>query len=103
MDPHYSRALDEIYRLRIALANEANHVENMATLVTFPRGQRVIALAMVERMRLAARGETQRAYGLLDSAFHKVLLRSAGAPETLTRWQWEHQDDTAQGRAAHSG
>lgn len=90
MDPHYSRALDEIYRLRVALANEANHVENMLTLATFPRGQRIIARAAVERMRRAARGETAQAYQEI-MPFRQPLLRSAGAPETLTRGAWEEE------------
>lgn len=58
----YSAALDEIHRLRNALAYEASVTEAHLDLVTFPKSRRPHADEQVARMRAAARGETRQAY-----------------------------------------
>lgn len=87
----YSAALDEIYRLREALAYEAGGIENHTSYATFPKSRRSIAAQQIERMRSAARGDSQVAYAGLNSAVLRGALREAGAPDTLTRWQFEQQ------------
>lgn len=88
---HYSRALDEIYRLRAALAYEARVTESHLGLKTFPKSRRAAAEHQVERMREAARGGGAMAYFRVNPEVMKRLLRDAGASETLTRGQWEEK------------
>jgi hypothetical protein len=84
---HYSRALDEIFRLRRALAFEAHITEGITNLyASLPKGARRELLTHVERMRRAARGEVTHAG--IDHLLQESLAM-AGAPETLTREQWE--------------
>ncbi len=85
---HYSRALDEIHRLRAALAYEAGVTAAHLTLASFPKSRREFAEEQVERMRAAARGEAETAY-TIDGWRKYAALRDAGASETLTRGQWE--------------
>jgi len=85
---HYSHALDEIYRLRVALAYEAHVATSLLTYATLPSGARAQLEDMVDRARAAARGEV--AYRrLIDDELRGRILRNAGASETLTRHQWE--------------
>lgn len=88
IDPHYSRALDEIYRLRAALAREAQVVETCLDFATLPVTVRKFMEKQVPRMRAAARGE-QEAYADMNITRTKAALASAGASETLTRVAWE--------------
>jgi len=85
----YSRALDEIYRLRAALAIEAGITESHLDLVTFPKSRRSYAEDQVARMRAAARGDSEQAYGDFDGWAKQSALEQAGASATLTRGQWE--------------
>lgn len=87
---HYSRALEEIHRLRSALAYEAGVTAAHLTLAGFPKSRRKYAENQVERMRAAARGEAASAYNDVSHLSLGHTLREAGASETLTRWQWEH-------------
>jgi hypothetical protein len=86
---HYSRALNEIYRLRQALAYEAGVLAAHLGLKTFPASRRRIAAGQVERMVTAARGYTQDAYSSVNHKFLRSALLAAGAPEGLSRGQWE--------------
>jgi hypothetical protein len=88
---HYVAALDEIYRLRVALATEARITKAHLLLKTFPASRRTIAEEQVERMERAARGETADAYPCSPFRVDKEMLRLAGAPTTLTRAAWEEQ------------
>jgi collagenase-like PrtC family protease len=89
IDPEdYSAALDEIYRLRQALAYEADVVTAQTDLKLSKRRRSEID-ASVERLRAAARGEAQRVYAGTSSLSLRGSLKRAGAPDTLTRWQWE--------------
>lgn len=91
VDPHYSAALDEIYRLRCALAYEAQVTEAHLDYVTFPKSRRQVAEEQVGRMRQAARGEVEPTYRQASSLSMKHCLAEAGASPTLTRHQWENR------------
>jgi len=96
---HYSAALDEIYRLRCALVIEAKGVEADLRLKTFPKSRRRWAEDRIERMRAAARGESEQAYcerlapapGGLRTGVQELLI-ATGASPCLTRSQWEERD-----------
>lgn len=86
---HYSRALDEIYRLRQALAYEARVVEAHLDLKSFPRSRRRFAEDQVKRMRRAAVGEFFRAYGgqrYLENELNQL------DGQGLTRARWEGRE-----------
>lgn len=83
----YSRALDEIYYLRAILAQQANITKEYLSLRTFPKSRAKAALNQIEAMRQAARGNARGVYHTI--AFPKAALRSAGAPDMLTRASWE--------------
>lgn len=86
-----SRALDEIWHLRRALAYEAAVNEAHLQLKTFPKSRRQIVLGQIERMREAARGAVLRAYAGLHTQSIDGAMDRAGAEPTLTRGQWERQ------------
>lgn len=86
---HYSRALDEIHRLRAALAIEARATEAHLAFKTFPKSQRKYAEQQVARMRAAACGDSEEAYREFDGWRKQSALHTVGASETLTRGQWE--------------
>ncbi len=87
---HYSAALEEIYRLRRALAYEARVIEAHLDYKTFPKSRRAVAEQQVYRMRRAVIGSVQSAYGGVDGRELDVEAEECGF-FTLTRWQWEHQ------------
>jgi hypothetical protein len=91
---HYSAALDEIYRLRQALAIEARSTEAHLQFKTFPKSQRPYAERQIARMRAAARGEATQAYQDFDSVRSENALRAAGADVSLSRHQWEARELT---------
>lgn len=92
---YYSAALDEIYRLRAALAREAELRRDDLTLKTYPAGRRPIGQRAVERMNAAARGDVDGAYPGLDA---KQALRTAGADEGFTHHDWKQHVDRAKQR-----
>ena len=85
---HYSRALDEIYRLRTALAYEAQVNRAHLGYKTFPKSRRYVAEHQIERMVASAQGQAERAYAETSSSSLSHVRREAGI-ETLTRHQWE--------------
>ena len=85
-----SAALDEIYRLRKAMAYEAGVIAAHLDLKTFPKSRRYPAQQQIERMRSAARGE-ERSHSTVQARALRSALGDAGASETLTRDEWEHQ------------
>lgn len=87
---HYSAALDEIYRLRRALAYEARVVETYLDYKTFPKSRRGVAEEQIARMRLTVGGNSQSAYGGISGWALDVEAEECGF-RTLTRWQWENQ------------
>jgi hypothetical protein len=76
-----SQALDEIYRLRTILAHEVGVALEHGNLKTFPKSRRAALAESVDRMTLAARGQSEDVQEGIDS--HEVL-RAAGAPQILT-------------------
>lgn len=86
-----SLALDEIYRLREALAYEAGGIVAHAEYKTFPKSRRIVAAEQIMRMRQAARGEARVAYAGESSAHLRGALRSAGAGETFTMNDWRNE------------
>lgn len=90
IDPYYSQALDEIYRLRAAAAYEAAVIANtLLAYASLPVGVRRYLEGQYLRLTAAARGDTGTAYADVSSARKKEVLRAAGAPQCLTRGQWE--------------
>ena len=89
---HYSAALDEIFRLRRALAFEADVVLAHTDYQTFPKTRRRFAEEQVHRMRQAARGDGQLAYAGHSYLDFDGAMHRAGAEHSLTRDQWEARD-----------
>lgn len=87
---HYSAALDEIYRLRRALAYEARVVETYLDYKSFPKTRRGVAEEQIKRMRASVIGGSESAYG---GVHHRSLDVEAGELgfDTLTRWEWENK------------
>lgn len=85
---HYSRALDEIYHLRTALAYEAGVLTAHLEYATFPKSRRVVAEEQIQRMRQAAQGLTRQAYSGIES-WALDSARRESRVGTLTRNQWE--------------
>ncbi len=91
IDPGYSAALDEIFRLRCVLAYEARIIEAHLDLATFPKSRRPIAEDQVRRMRAAAGGNATETYRNLDWWKLKRALGDAVGADMLTRHQWEQE------------
>jgi hypothetical protein len=87
----YSKALDEIFLLRRAMAYEAGVAEAHADFKTFPKTRRPFVAAQVERLRAAARGDVRKSYADKPSLTLRWALLNAGASETMTRTEWERQ------------
>jgi hypothetical protein len=87
---HYSRALDEIYRLRQALAYEASVVDAHLGLKSFPASRRRFAEDQVKRMRRAAIGEFFQAYGG-ERYLENELNRLDGRGLSRARWEAREQ------------
>jgi hypothetical protein len=88
---HYSAALDEIFRLRRALAYEAGVSLAGLSFKTFPRSLREVVKRQAQRMRSAARGTAYDAYSDVTGWAMEGAMREAAAPDHLTRTQWEER------------
>lgn len=89
---HYSRALDEIYRLRTILAYEAMVTDaHHEGYKTSPKSRKRSVVEQAERMRRAARGDTLAVFNGIS--YPKQALQDAGAAQTLTRAAWEADDN----------
>lgn len=86
-----SAAMDEIWRLRRAIAYEAEVVVAHTGYRTFPKTRRAIAEEQVERMRKAARGNSQLAYAGTSSISLRQALPRIGAPQTYTLGDFIHE------------
>jgi hypothetical protein len=94
--PYYGAALDEIYRLRAALAYESHVLKAHLELKTFPKSRRSLAGEQVSRMRATARYGTQGRRHATNLFFDsKTALEDAGASDVLTRDMWEREVDRA--------
>lgn len=85
---HYMDALDEIHRLRKALAYEAELLEEHMKLKKFPNSRRPIAIQQVERMR-GALDSSQKAYDSVSGEAYAALCKLSPEVHILTRRQWE--------------
>jgi hypothetical protein len=86
---HYSRALDEIWRLRALLAYEANVLGAHVDYACFPKSRRPVAERSMERMRRSSRGQSEAAMANVPSTSLKGALSDAAAEQCLTRAMWE--------------
>jgi len=84
--PYYEAALEEIAALRRALALEAHVCSARYELLPYQRDQ-------VKRMRSAARGHVQRAYGDISVYTVGDAVHRARSRLNLTRVQWEREVD----------
>lgn len=89
---YYSAALDEVYRLRAALAHEREVRRADLALKTYPKSRRSVAIQAMDRMVMAANGFASNAYAHPEIDL-KAALRAVGADECLTRSQWEEEVD----------
>lgn len=90
---HYSRALDEIWLLRRALAYEAEVVAVQAVdAKALGKGRRAILSRSVDRMQQAARGKVGAAYSGVSRRSLDGCMEDAGGEQGLTRSQWEDAD-----------
>lgn len=104
---YYSRALDELYFLRQAMAYEAEGIAVSLQLKTFPKSRRVIAENQVKRMKRAAVGEVERAYSQIPvwhkvAALERVLEEFEDKHLGLSRGQFEQEIDKRDGRTTSS-
>ena len=76
---YFTRALDEIYSLRNALAYEGSGIQQLLAFKTFPASRRKYAESQVERMFLAARGQFVAAYAGTSSLSLDSSMRNADA------------------------
>lgn len=86
---HYSRALDEVYRLRKAAAYEATLLDAHLRWKSLPSTARQAMDRQAQRLYQAARGEAEQAYKAVDGRALREALLDAGAEEGLSRGQWE--------------
>lgn len=86
-----SDLLDEVYRLRLALAYEALVTRAHLGYKTFPKTRRAFAERQIERMQQSSRGEAFKAYYPISHLVMDTARREARMPSTLTRAAWEAQ------------
>lgn len=84
-----SEALDEIWRLRLALAYEAGGIEAHLGYKTFPKTRRAIAEEQVKRMRLAVT-RSELAYAGKSSQVMRSCAKECGF-DHLTRYSWTQE------------
>lgn len=92
---YYSAALDEIYRLRIALAVEAETQAANLTFKTFPKSRRVETEQSVARMRRCAIGNSVERHDSFSLSYLDGLFLALGGRRLLTRSTWEQEVDRA--------
>jgi hypothetical protein len=85
---HYSAALDEVWRLREALAIEAAVIERRLGPAA-DNGRWTPAKEQITRMREAAQGDTKSHRSFAGEA--RRHARDAAGMQGLTRWQWENE------------
>lgn len=91
VSPHYLRALDEVYRLRQALAYEAGLLEScLAASSLRPLCVRRELERQVYRMTWAAQGGVSAAYEAVLPQDLYAAMHEAAMSATLTVEQWEN-------------
>lgn len=91
-----SELLDEVYRLRTALAYEALVTRAHLGYKTFPKSRRPFAERQIERMQQGSRGQAFEAYYPISHLVLNTARKEANMPETLTRARWEADHGRAQ-------
>lgn len=91
MNEHYSRALDEIYRLRALMAYEARVVDANLHFKSLPKHCRESMERQKVRMQRAAQGKASMVKANISWVGIRDALREAGAEEGLTVQQWEEE------------
>lgn len=91
---YYSAALDEIYKLRVALAIEADTQAGNLNFKTFPKSQRKATGESIQRMQACAIGGRPERYDSLSLNYLDGLFLSLGGERTLTRHSWEREVDS---------
>ena len=86
---HYSRALDEIYRMRVVAAGTAQLLATVQDYATLPKGAARTIRRAPANLCDAAQGRAVEVLAETRSESRKAALRAAGADECLTRGQWE--------------
>jgi hypothetical protein len=86
-----SAALDEIYRLRRALAYESMVALASLDYASFPKGRRAATHDSASRMQAAARGQSEEAYSGTNSRSLRYAAVEVGAGETFTRAQFREE------------
>lgn len=84
-----SEALDEIYMLRAAVAVERGTLDEVLLYKSLPLGVRELLMRSSLRERECAQGRARTTYGSWGISGLKRALEAAGAPQTLTRSQFE--------------
>lgn len=94
IDPHYSSALDEIFRLRREAAASAYFI--LLTLDKAPKGalgktRQTVLQQEADRLRALARGESRQVGEEREATYadYQEFMGDAGAEYHLTRAQWE--------------
>jgi hypothetical protein len=86
-----SDLLDEVFRLRRALAYESQVVEAQTLdLKSLGKSRRGHLEDCIERMQLAALGDSELAYAGTSSHSLRHAVQNLKAKETLTRWNWRN-------------
>ncbi len=86
---HYSRALDEIYRLRAMAAYESLVIKAHLDYASMPKGLRTRLEDQRVRLEALSRGESGRMVHERTWSVVKWALRQVTGKETLTRSAWE--------------
>jgi hypothetical protein len=86
-----SELLDEVFQLRRALAYESQVIEaQVMDVKALGQGRRGHVEDSIERMILAALGDSSIAYAGTSSISLRHAIRSIGAQDCLTRWNWRN-------------
>lgn len=94
IDPNYSRALDEIFRLRREAAASAYFIA--LTLDTAPKGafgktRQTVLQQEADHLKALARGESRAVEEEREARYtdYTEYMEDAGAEHSLTRAEWE--------------
>lgn len=98
-DTDFAAALREVDDLRQALGSFATTLDSFLAYKTFPASRRRYAVEQVTRLRQAAAGDLDKAYGWTHSADLDRALRNAGIDlnrsvrtgSQMTVGQWEDE------------
>ncbi len=94
-DPHYMRALDEVWRLRALAAYEVKAIDEHLVYRRTPKALRQRLEQQRDRLKGAARGRSQvvitglRSLMMSGSSSVKQELQRVTGKQTLTRAEWE--------------